>query len=61
MRVVVEKKAGKDLESQDTATRQRIKEALTDLTDEEKKWIQEGRKRYREHPEEFTPLESLKL
>jgi hypothetical protein len=31
----------------------------TDLTDEEKKWIQEGRKHYREHPEDFAPLESI--
>ncbi|MCL1818678.1 MAG: hypothetical protein FWG35_07080 [Spirochaetaceae bacterium] len=32
----------------------------TNLTDEEKLWIQEGRNHYREHPEEFVPLESLK-
>jgi len=31
----------------------------TDLTGEEKKWVKEGRKRYREHPEEFVPLESI--
>jgi len=31
----------------------------TDLTDEEKKIIQEGRKHYREHPEDFVPLESI--
>jgi len=31
----------------------------TDLTDEEKKWVQEGRKHYREHPEDFVPLESI--
>ena len=31
----------------------------TDLTDEEKKLIQEGRKHYREHPEDFVPLESI--
>ena len=33
----------------------------TDLTGEEKKWIKEGRKRYREHPEELAPLESIQL
>jgi len=32
----------------------------TNLTDEEKKWVQEGRKHYREHPEDFVPLESIK-
>ena len=32
----------------------------TDLTDEEKKWVEEGRKHYREHPEDFVPLESIK-
>lgn len=32
----------------------------TDLTDEEKKWVQEGRKQYKEHPEDFVPLESVK-
>jgi hypothetical protein len=31
----------------------------TDLTDEEKRWVQEGRKHYREHPEDFVPLESV--
>jgi len=31
----------------------------TNLTHEEKKWIQEGRKHYREHPEDFVPLESI--
>ena len=31
----------------------------TDLIDEEKQWIQEGRKHYKEHPEDFVPLESL--
>ena len=31
----------------------------TDLTDEEKQWIQEGRKHYKEHPEDFVPLKSL--
>jgi hypothetical protein len=31
----------------------------TDLTDEEKKWVQEGDKHYREHPEDFVPLESI--
>jgi hypothetical protein len=28
-------------------------------SDEEKKLIQEGRKHYREHPEDFMPLESI--
>jgi len=28
-------------------------------SDEEKKIIQEGRKHYREHPEDFVPLESI--
>jgi hypothetical protein len=31
----------------------------TDLTDEEKKWVQEGRQHYHEHPEDFVPLESI--
>jgi len=31
----------------------------TDLTDEEKKWVWEGRKHYKEHPEDFVPLESI--
>jgi hypothetical protein len=31
----------------------------TDLTDEEKRWVQEGRRQYREHPEDFVPLESI--
>jgi hypothetical protein len=31
----------------------------TNLTDEEKKWVQEGRKLYKEHPEDFVPLESI--
>jgi len=31
----------------------------TDLTDEEKRWVQEGRKHYREHPEDFVPLDSI--
>ena len=31
----------------------------TDLTDEEKMWVQEGRKHYREHPEDFIPLEDV--
>ena len=31
----------------------------TDLTNEEKKWVQEGRKHYKEHPENFVPLESI--
>jgi len=28
-------------------------------SDEEKKIIQEGRKHYKEHPEDFVPLESI--
>ena len=32
----------------------------TDLTDEEKMWVQEGRKQYSEHPEDFVLLESIK-
>ena len=32
----------------------------TDLTDEEKAIIEEGDKHYREHPEDFVPLESIK-
>ena len=31
----------------------------TNLTDEEKQWVQEGRIHYREHPEDFVPLESI--
>jgi hypothetical protein len=31
----------------------------TNLTDEEKRWVQEGRKHYREHPEDFIPLENI--
>ena len=31
----------------------------TNLTDEEKKWVLEGRNQYREHPEDFVPLESI--
>ena len=31
----------------------------TDLTDEEKKWVQEGRQHYKKHPEDFVPLESI--
>jgi hypothetical protein len=31
----------------------------TDLTDEEKGWVREGRKRYKEHPEDFVSLESI--
>jgi hypothetical protein len=31
----------------------------TDLTDEEKGWVREGRKYYKEHPEDFVPLESI--
>jgi len=33
----------------------------TDLTDEERAVIAEGRRRYREHPEDFIPLESVLL
>jgi hypothetical protein len=33
----------------------------TDLTSEEKEWVQEGRKRYREHPEDFVSLETLNI
>ena len=32
----------------------------TDLTDEEKAIIEEGDRRYKEHPEDFIPLENLK-
>jgi len=31
----------------------------TDLTDEEKAIIEAGDKHYREHPEDFVPLESI--
>jgi hypothetical protein len=31
----------------------------TDLTDEEKMWVQEGRKQYKEYPEDFVPLENI--
>ena len=31
----------------------------TDLTYEEKAWVCEGRKQYKEHPEDFIPLESI--
>jgi len=31
----------------------------TNLTAEEKKWVREGRKRYKEHPEDFVSLESI--
>jgi hypothetical protein len=31
----------------------------TDLTDEEKRWVQEGRQHYKEHPEDFVSLESI--
>jgi len=31
----------------------------TNLTDEEKNWVREGRKQYKEHPEDFVPLESI--
>jgi hypothetical protein len=40
-----------------SATRSPVIE--TDLTDEEKKWVLEGRRHYREHPEDFVPLESI--
>ena len=32
----------------------------TNLTDEEKNWVQEGRQHYKEHPEDFVPLENIK-
>ena len=66
MKVVIEKKAAKYLESLDVVMKQRIEQALkdlakepaieTNLTAEEKKWVQEGRKHYKEHPEDFVPL-----
>ena len=31
----------------------------TNLTVEEKKWVQEGRKHYKEHPEDFIPLDKV--
>ena len=31
----------------------------TNLTAEEKKWVQEGRKHYKEHPEDFIPLDNV--
>ena len=31
----------------------------TNLTAEEKKWVREGRKHYKEHPEDFVSLESM--
>jgi hypothetical protein len=31
----------------------------TNLTDEEKEWVREGRQHYHEHPEDFVPLESI--
>ena len=31
----------------------------TDLTDEEKEWIEEGCRHFKKHPEDFVPLESL--
>jgi hypothetical protein len=31
----------------------------TNLTDEEKMWVWEGRQQYRERPEDFVPLESI--
>jgi len=31
----------------------------TNLTDEEKKWVQEGRKHYKENPEDFISLDSI--
>jgi len=52
--------------------KQRIKQALedlakeplsgdieTNLTAEEKKWVQEGRKHYKKHPEDFIPLDKV--
>ena len=32
----------------------------TDLTNEEKQWVLEGRKHYKEHPEDFIPLEDIR-
>jgi hypothetical protein len=32
----------------------------TDLTDEELALIEEGDRHYKEHPEDFVPLESIK-
>jgi hypothetical protein len=32
----------------------------TDLTDEERAIIEEGDKHFKEHPEDFTPLESFR-
>ena len=29
----------------------------TNLTDEEKDWVQEGRQHYKEHPEDFVPID----
>ena len=68
MKVVLEKQASKYLESLDTVMKRRISKALkklssdppSNLTDEEKKWVQEGRKQYKEHPEDFIPLENIK-
>jgi hypothetical protein len=31
----------------------------TDLSEEEKQWVREGRQHYKEHPEDFVPLESI--
>lgn len=31
----------------------------TNLTDEEKQWIREGREHYRKHPEDFIPLDEV--
>ena len=31
----------------------------TDLTDEEKTWVHEGRKQYKSHPEDFVSLEGI--
>jgi len=31
----------------------------TNLTDEEKKWVHEGRKHYKENPEDFISLENV--
>ena len=31
----------------------------TNLTDEEKIWVKEGRKHYKEHPEDFISLDAV--
>jgi len=51
MKVILEKKAAKYLAGESAIE--------TNLTDEEKGWVQEGRKQYKEHPEDFVPLESI--